>query len=140
MRHACIERRLNSAGFASRTYICCAKDVRIPLVYRDTRTDAQNIGRANTATSEGQRVNDELEYCLLGYKGAEYYDTGIVYCPYIPVMIQRTIGPNDFSPRVGLLTRYGVVDNLFGADLYYHLMVVQGLGQDFGPGITGNYL
>ena len=69
----------------------------------------------------------DFEYALLGYKGAEYYDTGIVYCPYIPVMIQRTIGPNDFSPRVGLLTRYGVVDNLFGADLYYHTIIVKGL-------------
>ena len=106
-------------------------------VYRDTRTDAQNIGVANTPAN--QRTT-ELEYALLGYKGAEYYDTGIVYCPYIPVMIQRTIGPNDFAPRVGLLTRYGVVDNLFGASLYYHLIVVKGLGQDFVPGSTANYL
>ena len=108
-------------------------------IYRDTRTDAQNIGAANSG-SDYNRINNELEYALLGYKGAEYYDTGIVYCPYIPVMIQRTIGPNDFSPRVGLLTRYGVVDNLFGADLYYHLIVVKGLGDNFVPGNTANYL
>lgn len=88
-------------------------------VYRDTRTDAQFLA--------GQR-NTALEYALLGYKGTEYYDTGIVYCPYIPVMIQRTIGPNDFSPRVGLMTRYGVVDHIFGANLYYHLIIVSGLG------------
>lgn len=88
-------------------------------VYRDTRTDAQYLqGRRSTA----------LEYALLGYKGSEYYDTGIVYCPYIPVMIQRTIGPNDFSPRVGLMTRYGVVDHIFGANLYYHVIIVKGLG------------
>jgi hypothetical protein len=73
-------------------------------------------------------ANDAIEYALLGYKGAEYYDTGIVYCPYIPVMIQRTIGPNDFSPRVGLMTRYGVVDHIFGANLYYHVIIVKGLG------------
>lgn len=49
-------------------------------------------------------------------------------------MIQRTIGPNDFSPRVGLLTRYGVVDNLFGASLYYHVILVKGLGGNgFAP-------
>jgi len=88
-------------------------------VYRDTRTDAQYLqGRRSSA----------LEYALLGYKGSEYYDTGIVYCPYIPVMIQRTIGPNDFSPRVGLMTRYGVVDHIFGANLYYHVIIVKGLG------------
>jgi hypothetical protein len=89
-------------------------------VYRDTRTDAQYLA--------GQRGNTALEYALLGYKGTEYYDTGIVYCPYIPVMIQRTIGPNDFSPRVGLMTRYGVVDHIFGANLYYHTIIVSGLG------------
>jgi hypothetical protein len=88
-------------------------------VYRDTRTDAQYLA--------GQR-NAALEYALLGYKGTEYYDTGIVYCPYIPVMIQRTVGVNDFSPRVGLMTRYGVVDHIFGANLYYHTIIVSGLG------------
>jgi hypothetical protein len=91
-------------------------------VYRDTRTDAQYL--------DGRRTNlgGALEYALLGYKGTEYYDTGIVYCPYIPVMIQRTIGPNDFAPRVGLMTRYGVVDHIFGANLYYHTIIVKGLG------------
>jgi len=88
-------------------------------VYRDTRTDAQFLA--------GQRQSS-LEYALLGYKGNEYYDTGIIYCPYIPVMIQRTIGPNDFAPRVGLMTRYGVVDHIFGANLYYHTIIVSGLG------------
>jgi len=99
-------------------------------LYRDTRTDAQWM--------IGKRAN--IEYALLGYKGSEYYDTGIIYCPYIPVMVQRTIGPNDFAPRVGLLTRYGVVDNLFGADLYYHVVLVQGLGQSFAPGQAHTYL
>jgi len=93
-------------------------------VYRDTRTDSQYL--------DGRRTS-ALEYALLGYKGSEYYDTGIVYCPYIPVMIQRTIGPNDFSPRVGLMTRYGVVDHIFGANLYYHTIIVKGLGTAFVP-------
>lgn len=101
-------------------------------VYRDTRTDAQYLA--------GARSNP-LEYALLGYKGTEYYDTGIVYCPYIPVMIQRTVGPNDFSPRVGLMTRYGVVDYIFGASLYYHVIIVKGLGQNFvGNAAVANYL
>jgi hypothetical protein len=100
-------------------------------VYRDTRTDAQYLA--------GQRSNP-LEYALLGYKGTEYYDTGIVYCPYIPVMIQRTVGPNDFSPRVGLMTRYGVVDYIFGASLYYHVIIVKGLGEGFAPSSTALYL
>ena len=102
-------------------------------VYRDTRTEAQ---KGSLYGGSGKRAGD-FEYALLGYKGAEYYDTGIVYCPYIPVMIQRTIGPNDFSPRVGLLTRYGVVDNLFGADLYYHTIIVKGLSDPTAAGGSG---
>ena len=86
-------------------------------VYRDTRTEA------NYNMESGNKV----EYALLGYKGPEYYDSGIIYCPYIPVMIQRSIDPNGFYPKVGLLTRYGVVDHLFGASNYYHTVFVTGL-------------
>jgi len=105
-------------------------------VYRDTRTEAQYLGNAGTPDHHtpggpGTSRDAELNYVLLGYKGPEFYDTGIIYCPYIPVMVQRTIGPNDFAPRVGLLTRYGVVDNIFGAELYYHVIIVKGLGAEF---------
>lgn len=99
-------------------------------IYRDTRTESQ----LNSFGGQG-RPGGAIDYALLGYKGPEYYDTGIVYCPYIPVMIQRTTGPNDFSPRVGLLTRYGVVDHIFGAALYYHLIICKNLGVP--GGITG---
>lgn len=100
-------------------------------VYRDTRTEAQYQVGTRSAY---------LEYALLGYKGPEFYDTGIVYCPYIPVMVQRTVGPNDFAPRVGLMTRYGVVDHIFGANLYYHVVIVKGLGTVFTPGTQSVYL
>jgi len=120
-------------------------------VYRDTRTEAQyeasfggnfsgNVGGPGGFPTVGTTTRStRLEYALLGFKGSEFYDTGIIYCPYIPVMVQRTIGPNDFSPRVGLLTRYGVVDNIFGANLYYHVIVVQGLGVAFTPGSQSVY-
>jgi len=100
-------------------------------VYRDTRTEAQ---------FENSDRTSRLEYALLGYKGPEFYDTGIVYCPYIPVMVQRTIGPNDFSPRVGMLTRYGVVDHIFGANLYYHVVIINDLGTAFTPGNQSVYV
>ena len=119
-------------------------------VYRDTRTEAQfeanfggNFGGKGGfpagAVAGQQTRTTRLDYALLGYKGPEFYDTGIIYCPYIPVMVQRTIGPNDFSPRVGLLTRYGVVDNIFGANLYYHVIILQGLGQAFTPATQSVY-
>jgi hypothetical protein len=110
-------------------------------VYRDTRTEVQN----QTLYSPNYYRNSPnggagVEYALLGYKGSEYYDTGIIYCPYIPIMVQRTIGPNDFAPRVGLMTRYGIVNNIFGANLYYHLIIVKGLGAAFTPGTVSTYL
>lgn len=109
-------------------------------VYRDTRTEAQfEQGRSSTYLSPSQVRTQRVEYALLGYKGPEFYDTGIIYCPYIPVMIQRTIGPNDFSPRVGLMTRYGVVDNIFGANLYYHTILLAGLGESFTPANNSVY-
>ena len=112
-------------------------------IYRDTRTEAQvNTGYTSGNQNGGYSSarTKPVDYALLGYKGAEYYDSGIVYCPYIPVMVQRTIGPNDFSPRVGLLTRYGVVDHIFGASLYYHLVICTGLGNSFVPGQAATYL
>jgi hypothetical protein len=96
-------------------------------VYRDTRTEAQyNLGATDA---------NKVEYALLGYKGPEYYDSGIIYCPYIPVMVQRSIDPNGFYPKVGLLTRYGVVDHLFGASNYYHIVFVQGMGVENSDGV-----
>ena len=108
-------------------------------IYRDTRTEVQSTSNYGAQGYTNARTAT-VDYALLGYKGPEYYDTGIVYCPYIPVMVQRTIGPNDFSPRVGLLTRYGVVDHIFGASLYYHMVICTGLGQSFVPGQAATYL
>ena len=107
-------------------------------VYRDTRTEVQNTSLYSPNYYTGQTSG--VEYALVGYKGSEYYDTGIIYCPYIPIMVQRTIGPNDFAPRVGLMTRYGIVNNIFGANLYYHLIIVKGLGTAFTPGSVSTYL
>ena len=72
-------------------------------------------------------------YCMLGYKGADTYDAGIIYCPYIPIMVQTATDTNSFAPHVGLMTRYGVMDNIFGSQLYYHVILID----DFSnPGIT----
>jgi hypothetical protein len=110
-------------------------------VYRDTRTEVQNSDYYKPNYYSGRTPSTgAVEYALLGFKGAEYYDTGIIYCPYIPIMVQRTIGPNDFAPRVGLMTRYGIVNNIFGANLYYHLILVKNLGDAFTPGTVSTYL
>ena len=76
-------------------------------------------------------------YCMLGYKGAETYDAGIIYCPYIPIMVQTATDTNSFAPHVGLMTRYGVMDNIFGSHLYYHVILID----DFSnPGLEDGSL
>lgn len=45
---------------------------------------------------------------LVGFKGGSYLETGFVYAPYVPLIVTQTIyNPEDFSPRRGVMTRYG---------------------------------
>ena len=67
------------------------------------------------------------DYVLLGFKGKTAYDSGIIYCPYIPLQVNRAVGTQDFSPRIGLRTRYGILANLFGSANYYQSINVTGL-------------
>lgn len=66
-------------------------------------------------------------YILLGYKGPHPYDSGLIYCPYIPIELMKTMSPNTFAPRIGVRTRYGILNNLFGAANYYHFMKIDDL-------------
>ena len=53
------------------------------------------------------------DYCTVGYKGTNAYDAGIFYCPYVPLTMVRAVGENDFQPKIGFKTRYGMVSNPF---------------------------
>ena len=52
---------------------------------------------------------------LVGYKGANPYDAGAFYCPYVPFTLYRTVGEDDFQPRMGLKTRYGFTQHPYQA-------------------------
>ncbi len=54
-----------------------------------------------------------VDYFNVGYKGTNPYDAGMFYCPYVPLSMMKTIGENDFQPRIGFKTRYGIADNPF---------------------------
>ena len=113
-------------------------------VFVDTRTpvyDSSDYGAGYTdmfdpdyKDEDGEPVSGMLpNYCLLGYKGTEAYDAGIIYCPYIPIMVMQATDPHSFEPQVGLMTRYGVLDNLFGSELYYHVIIVDSFSQPGTP-------
>ena len=53
------------------------------------------------------------DYMTVGYKGANAFDAGIFYCPYVPLQMVRAVGQDSFQPKIGFKTRYGVVANPF---------------------------
>ena len=63
----------------------------------------------------GTSAGDEL--CTVGYKGTSPYDAGIFYCPYVPLQMVRAIGQDNFQPKIGFKTRYGMVANPFARGL-----------------------
>lgn len=85
--------------------------------------DPTNIGLAGTIEGRFKVFTDIIKTSddiLMGYKGNTETDTGIVYMPYVPLEVSPTIlDGNSFMPRVMLSTRYGIADNMLGADAYY---------------------
>lgn len=71
-------------------------------------------------------ANDNGEV-LLAFKGSSLYDAGVIFCPYVTGVVNQAIDPNDFSPRVGIMTRYGFAHNMLGAENYYRLLKFNGL-------------
>jgi hypothetical protein len=53
------------------------------------------------------------EFAVVGYKGANAFDAGIFYCPYVPLQMVRAIDTGTFQPKIGFKTRYGIVANPF---------------------------
>ncbi len=89
-----------------------------------SNVDTQPIGVAKVGALDGRFsvYRDTFaasQYCLLGYKGPSVFDSGIIYCPYVPLMISRTIREDSFHPQVGMMTRYGIANNLLGHTNYY---------------------
>ena len=71
----------------------------------------------------------DKHYYVVGYKGSSPYDAGLFYCPYVPLQMVRSIGPDTFQPKIGFKTRYGMVANPF---------VVQGNGTPDAQALTAN--
>ena len=53
------------------------------------------------------------QYYTVGYKGSSPYDSGMFYCPYVPLQMVRAVGENTFQPKIGFKTRYGLIANPF---------------------------
>jgi len=53
------------------------------------------------------------DFVCVGYKGTSPYDAGMFYCPYVPLQMVRAIGEDNFQPKIGFKTRYGIGLNPF---------------------------
>lgn len=89
------------------------------------------VYRDNYAVNAKGEDNEEV---LLAYKGASNDDAGVIFCPYVTGVVNQAIDPNDFSPRIGIMTRYAFANNMLGADNYYRLLKFSGLTQK----VSGN--
>jgi len=76
------------------------------------------------------------DFVCVGYRGTNPYDAGMFYCPYVPLTMVKAVGEQDFQPRIGFKTRYGMVANPFvavdgigdnRANQYYRIFRVDGI-------------
>jgi hypothetical protein len=53
------------------------------------------------------------DYITVGYKGSNPYDSGVFYCPYVPLQMVKAVAEDSFAPKIGFKTRYGMASNPF---------------------------
>ncbi len=58
-------------------------------------------------------ATNSSEFAVIGYKGSNAYDSGLFYCPYVPLQMVRAVDTTTFQPKIGFKTRYGMVANPF---------------------------
>lgn len=72
------------------------------------------------------------DYVTVGYKGPGAFDTGVIYCPYVPLMLQKVTDPATFQPKIAFMTRDAIAGNLFGAGNYYRTFAADFTGSTLG--------
>ncbi len=95
----------------------------------DASMNTENVGVAKIGKIGPLTVYRDVfavkDYAVVGYKGTRKGDSGIIYCPYVPLMFAEGRGQDSlFNSRIGVMTRYGMVDNLFGSELFYRYIDV----------------
>ena len=67
----------------------------------------QKAGQMNSRYTVYKNPYMTENVILMGYRGAQFLETGAVFAPYIPlIMTPLVYDPETFTPRKGLLTRY----------------------------------
>jgi hypothetical protein len=124
-----IEREANTIAKETRrgkgNFILCSSDVAAALnaagMLDYTPALSSNLNVDDTGNTFAGTLNGRLkvyidpystrDYINVGYKGTNPYDAGLFYCPYVPLTMVKAVGEEDFQPRIGFKTRYGMVSN-----------------------------
>jgi hypothetical protein len=107
-------------------YVCAALESLSAFVVQPVSGDINTAqtGIARVGSLEGRLAvyRDTFatsNYITVGYKGPSEYDAGIIYLPYIQLMVSRATFEDSFHPTIGLMSRYGIHSHMFGASNYY---------------------
>lgn len=55
------------------------------------------------------------DFMTLVFKGATPEEAGGFYCPYVPFRFYEAKGEEDFNPRIGIKSRYGLIHNPYAS-------------------------
>ena len=124
-----IEREANAIAKATRrgkgNIVICSSDVATALAASGQLdyTAGAGMNIDDTGNTFAGTLNGRIrvfidpyatqDFITVGYKGTNPYDAGMFYCPYVPLQMVKAVGENDFQPRIGFKTRYGMAVNPF---------------------------
>lgn len=87
-----------------------------------------NIGTLNRDIKVYVDRYARADYALLGLKGQDgQNECGVVYSPYVIGLESEAVNPNNFSPVVGIMSRYGITNSLMGSGRYYRQINMVGV-------------
>ena len=142
-----IKTRRGAGNFvlASTTICSCLQQLGTSKLVSDGKTMPSVPASAIGAMTKEGLINDGRQllvrdtntfgsYALVGYKGTHAGDSGIIYCPYIPVTLYKAIKPENGLSVIGARTRYGLVDNPYDAANYYSLIQFTGFDTSYSLG------
>ena len=107
------------------------------FMYAPVNNDLAGIGSVTKAGTIGNRFTvytdtfATSDYVTVGYKGPSNLDSGVVFCPYIPIMMQKVQHEDTFQPAIGVLTRNAIMYNMNGTDAYYRKFTCDFTGSAF---------
>lgn len=111
------------------------------LADNDVAVDGAAIAYSGTLRRGQIKVyNDALSatpYILLGWKGPQITDTGVVFAPYIPTQLLSGPDVDKFGARLMARARYAIVNSIFGSNLYYQFVSLKGVSSEFSPYTDG---